>query len=706
MPSLNREASKQAPPLNAYQRQTILLGCLDIHHRLTELESILAQSRISSPFSKYVNDISPTEVKVIQDYFARLRITLLDWLREADIPPDVHRSSTRWALQIGMITLNIAVAEMGPERLRGYGPLKEAGREFAMRMRQDLDRLIDRVDAYLRQGLGRDLSQRLAHLDAAHADVATLSVLDQIITRRGLVEFRPQLEQIVRRLESPQFEIAVFGRVSSGKSTLLNHLAGEEVLPVGVTPITAVPSRLTRGERLEAIISFAELQPQTIDVAALREYASEEGNPGNHKHVTSILVRIPSFRLREGVILVDTPGIGSLARSGSAETFAYLPHCDLGVVLIDAATTFNDDDLDLMRLLTEAGVPLQVLLSKADLLIPEQRRQATEYIQKHVEQELGLDVGVHPVSIVGDHEKLLHQWFEQEIKPLLARSCALVEQSLRRKIAHLRESVIATLETAASRQRSGAEADRRAPLEVPQVRQLSGEADRLIHAAHQRCRDWTNEEAALFDRVLDRASQTLVSSSSQSNHTIIANAAGEMLEERGQLARRVLVELQETLRRTLESLRQADPAVQVDISAVRDMTFRGLPPPEIPSLDAASDVVVPWWSAVLPSLAAWSTRRQIVEMVGPELREQVDLRDRQIQAWLKQSLASLTEAYENQAEIFRTRVQRSQGPVTESGADGDARALTEDLRALRQAEIALQGEEASTLEEEGQPSRG
>ena len=55
------------------------------------------------------------------------------------------------------------------------------------------------------------------------------------------------------------------------------------------------------------------------------EYASEEKNPGNYKHVTGIVVAVPSPRLREGVVLVDTPGIGSLATSGSAETFAYLP---------------------------------------------------------------------------------------------------------------------------------------------------------------------------------------------------------------------------------------------------------------------------------------------------------------------------------------------------------------------------------------------
>jgi GTP-binding protein EngB required for normal cell division len=676
------------PGLNAYQRQTILFGFRDVHHRLANMEAMLAQSLIDSPFSQYVNDLSPTERKVIQDYFGRIREAMQTLLHEAGISLEVHRTSLRWALQGGLIFLDSAVSEIAPERLTGYGELSEEGRAEAERIQHELRRLIDRALTYLRQGLGRDLGQRLARLDAAPADVKQLQVLDGIITRRGLVEFRPLLDQIVRRMEQPRFEIAVFGRVSSGKSSLLNHIAGRDVMPVGVVPITAVPARLLRGEPARADITFAEWQPKTVAIEQLRAYASEEGNPGNRKHVTGIEVFTPSPRLHEGVVWVDTPGIGSLARSGSAETFAYLPRCDLGVVLIDAATNLNDDDLNLMRLLAEAGIPFQVLLSKADLLTPEQRQQATEYIQVQVKQELELDVTVHPVSIVGEEEKLLHQWFEQEMEPLLARSRALVEQSLRRKIAHLRESVIATLEAAASRQRGGAGAEKRAPEEVSHVRQLLDEADRAIRAARDRCRDWTIEESALFDRVLDKAAQALVSSSSLPNHTVIADAAREVLEQRGQLARRVVIALQEVLGRTLEALQQADPAVQADLSAVRDLMFRGLPPPELPPLEGASDVAAPWWTAVLPALAAGSARRRIAESIGPALREQLELRDRQIQAWLKQSLASLIESYENQAEIFSTRAQRAHGPVAEASAEGDEGGLAEDLQELRQAEAA------------------
>jgi hypothetical protein len=158
-----------------------------------------------------------------------------------DLPRDSRQISASWAIRSHLMGVSIAIAEMEPQRMGGYGPLDPQGHAELARMCNELERIIGKLDAYLGRAPGEDLAQRLARLEAIPIDPELLVNLERIIADHGLLEFHPLLDAIVDRLESGQFVIGFFGRVSSGKSSLLNHMLGRQVLPIGVTPVTAVP---------------------------------------------------------------------------------------------------------------------------------------------------------------------------------------------------------------------------------------------------------------------------------------------------------------------------------------------------------------------------------------------------------------------------------------------------------------------------------
>jgi hypothetical protein len=130
------------------------------------------------------------------------------------------------------------------------------------------------------------------------------------------VEFRGTLSMLLDRMEGAAFEVGVFGRVSSGKSSLLNYILQTNVLPIGVTPVTAIPTRISHGPIAEAGIEFAEAQPQIIPLSDLAKFATEQKNPGNKKHVARIFVKLPSNRLSEGVTLSIRRGLVPLQLPG------------------------------------------------------------------------------------------------------------------------------------------------------------------------------------------------------------------------------------------------------------------------------------------------------------------------------------------------------------------------------------------------------
>ncbi|HTV75701.1 MAG TPA: dynamin family protein, partial [Candidatus Baltobacteraceae bacterium] len=413
---------------------------------LSEADHILASAGSPSPFQEYSQDSTPVQRKVTHDYILRVRETMRRILEDLELPPKPPVSGALWAARNHTAFAGIAVTEIEPEHMLGYGKLSDEDRQTLDRIVAELNSVLNRLNAYLAQGTDADLQTRLQRLEQTKDEVKLLRELERIITAHGLVEFRATLTLLLDRLETNTFEIGVFGRVSSGKSSLLNHLLGGEFLPVGVTPVTAVPTRISFGLRSQATIEFAESKPQIVELSSLAEFSTEQQNPRNAKHVARIHVQVPAVRLREGVVFVDTPGLGSLATSGAEETVAYLPRCDLGIVLLDAGAALTHEDLVVVQALYQSGATAMVLVSKADLLTPPDRARTVEYIRQHLLSEVNLDLPVHLVSVVGAEARLCDEWFEHDLQPLLESHRETAAASLKRKIGGLREAVERTLQ--------------------------------------------------------------------------------------------------------------------------------------------------------------------------------------------------------------------------------------------------------------------
>lgn len=445
MTEIHTNSSPSAPDLNESQARRLRVTCQYIDKILADVEGILNTTASKAAFPRYSSDIGPAQRRTIEDYLGRIRVQLIRVLEGQGIPREDPQIPASRAVHVMLGAVDIAVEELKPKYMRGYGEVPESVATDLNGIVGELAGLISRLDRYLSQGVSQNFKVRLNHLERADNDLSLLETIEQIIRERGLVEFRSALEGILDRAEDRTFEIAVFGRVSSGKSSLLNTILDTNVLPVGVTPITAVPTRISYAPEAGLTVSFFEAPTKAFDIARLAEFATEQQNPRNSKHVTRIAVALPSQRLQAGVAFVDTPGLGSLATSGASETLAYLPKCDLGVVLIDAGSILTNDDLRTIMALHEAAVPVNVLVSKADLLCSEDLIKIIEYVKAHVASECKLDLPVRPVSILPSYREMANQWFEGEILPLYDQAQQLRSASLRRKIGVLRESLVSAL---------------------------------------------------------------------------------------------------------------------------------------------------------------------------------------------------------------------------------------------------------------------
>jgi GTP-binding protein EngB required for normal cell division len=433
--------------LNSNHARRLSVTCRHIDKLLADMEQAMSVASSRNAFPDCLPDITPTQRRVIDDYIARLRAQLTRVLDGQGIGRPRPFIPASRSLHTSLTFIAIAAEELQPKYMSGYGAVPPSVAVELNGIAGELLSLTRQLDQYITCGTRENLQARLLRLGQTGDEIVLLQQLENIINEQGLVEFRSQLSMILDRLEDNTFEIAVFGRVSSGKSSLLNAALETDALPVGVTPVTAVPTRIAYGIRPCVRVWLANRPPERVEVSRLSEFVAEQSNPGNEKLVTRIVLQIPSPRLRDGVVFVDTPGLGSLAARGAAETLAYLPRCDQGFVLIDAGSTITPDDLRTIQLLYEAGIPASVLLSKADLLPADDLSRMTEYVRKQISTELALETSVCAVSALAANGDLLSRWFEESIEPLYKQRLSLKMPSIRRKIGMLRESMAATLNT-------------------------------------------------------------------------------------------------------------------------------------------------------------------------------------------------------------------------------------------------------------------
>jgi GTP-binding protein EngB required for normal cell division len=668
--------------LNEFQARRLRVTCEYVDKIIGEIEQVLYSAASKAAFPRYIQDITPTQRRTIEDYLARIRAQLARVLDGQAIPRPAAWVPASRAVYTGLTTIEIAVEELRPQYMKGYGELPPELATELEGISGELFGLVERLNRYLMQDAGQDLRQRLQRLEQTSGELELLGKIEQVVTERGLVEFRSTIAGITDRLEDQSLEIAVFGRVSAGKSSLLNAILSEEILPVGVTPITSVPTRIRYGEIAQLTVWYAERRlPETLKIGQLAEVASEKGNPQNEKRVTRIIVDLPSARLRKGITFVDTPGLGSLATSGASETLAYLPNCDLGLVLIDAGSTLTQEDLQTIQALQDASISVQVLLSKADLLTPQEVENLIQYVKENIVKQSGVELPVHAVSAIAGRRELLAGWFETQILPLYQRSQDLKSLSVKRKVGTLRDAVVATLSTRVRRSKgiSGTDSGEIREAEA-RLRRATGRIAQLQYELERDIRAFWRDTRWLMERAADRLAQEWRrdKASPGSGLVVYESIVGDV-HQQAKVYRQHLESMASDLHAELKNAEKAlglphGPTEEEFTSAIRSMPVFDFAGRDLQFAPAF------WGRALGKAGLRMAARRAIRSKLESSLSNVVLIYGGVFKDWSSSVVNVLAKRFANYADSYRAQAERAQSGST-VGVE-EVHALLADLRAL------------------------
>ena len=136
---------------------------------------------------------------------------------------------------------------------------------------------------------------------AALDGTSRLLRLADLARELGSAPVAEEARELAGRIAEGRFYAACVGQFKRGKSTLLNALVGYEVVPTGFIPVTAVPTVIRFGDKLQARVRMRNGLWREVVISELQEYVTEERNPENQKGVDGAEVFVPSPLLSSGM---------------------------------------------------------------------------------------------------------------------------------------------------------------------------------------------------------------------------------------------------------------------------------------------------------------------------------------------------------------------------------------------------------------------
>jgi GTPase SAR1 family protein len=205
-------------------------------------------------------------------------------------------------------------------------------------------------------------------------------------------------EELRDKIANNVFNLVVLGQFKRGKTSLINALLGAEILPTAIVPLTSIATILTYGEALNIKVYFNDGRVTEIEPATLTQYVTEKGNPRNEKDVQEVIISYPSSYLKDGVRLIDTPGVGSVYEHNTDVAYQYLPKSDAALFLLSVDQPVSKAELNFLEDVKEYSYRIFFLQNKADYVGSDDLGESISFSKKIIEEYMGSEVKIFPVS--------------------------------------------------------------------------------------------------------------------------------------------------------------------------------------------------------------------------------------------------------------------------------------------------------------------
>lgn len=179
------------------------------------------------------------------------------------------------------------------------------------------------------------------------------------------------INQVIKKVYLNQFTASFVGHFSAGKSTLINLLLEQNILPSSPVPTTSNTAVVSVAEEPGIIANLPHQQ-----YTKLKTYDDMKQMNRQNVDVESVEINFPSNKFNNGFTLQDTPGVDSNVATHQSSTEQFMYTSNILFYTVDYNHVQSALNFKFMRRINEVGIPIVFVINQID---------------KHNEDEISFD---------------------------------------------------------------------------------------------------------------------------------------------------------------------------------------------------------------------------------------------------------------------------------------------------------------------------